>query len=236
MLLLVVAACQLMVAHIMISAGGGAQKYDTKLQLCRLLPAWEWVVVAAVHCNHGGMREVWWSNYGGAAVAVMCQDSVTIRQVVAAHALQHANTETGLRTVLPQTYGSTRVLVAKLGLPEPRSVGQDGHCSCLHAGPSPPPTPTPAASQIHPALTSSQTPFCTAHIAVVPSKLAVARCVPPGDQQQLRMDLVCVSSRITAHRQPLPGSLLRCHILTVLSPLQLARAVPVVNNTRIGPS
>lgn len=75
-------------------------------------------------------------------------------------------------------------------------------------------------------LTSSQIPCCTAHIEVVPSKLADARWVPPGDQQQQRMLLVCVSSSSTAQRQPLPATWLCCQILTTLSLLQLARAVP----------
>lgn len=55
-------------------------------------------------------------------------------------------------------------------------------------------------------LTSSQTPCCTAQMDVVPSKLAEARWVPPGDQQQQRIDFEWVSSSSTVQRQPLPGT------------------------------
>jgi hypothetical protein len=83
-----------------------------------------------------------------------------------------------------------------------------------------------AAPAPRPRLTTSQTPCCTPQMVAVPSKLAVAMWSLPGDQQHQRMDLVCVSSRITAHRQPrLPP---RCHRRTVRSLLQLASAEPVV--------
>lgn len=67
-------------------------------------------------------------------------------------------------------------------------------------------------------------------IAVVPSKLAVTRAEPAGDQDTDRIVFVCVCSRTVVQYQI--GSLestTRSHNLTVLSPLQLAKHVPVQN-------
>lgn len=63
-------------------------------------------------------------------------------------------------------------------------------------------------------------------MATVASKLAVAKDLPSGDQLQLRMVLVCASSRVALQTQSLlPGCFL-VHSLTVLSPLQLASVSP----------
>lgn len=62
-------------------------------------------------------------------------------------------------------------------------------------------------------------------IAVVASKLAVARHLPSGDQLQSLIVLWWVSSRIAEHSQSEVFSF-SAQILTVLSPLQLASMVP----------
>lgn len=63
-------------------------------------------------------------------------------------------------------------------------------------------------------------------MAVVASKLAVARQRPSGDQATQRMVRVCASSRIAAQlHASLPGCW-RAHIRTALSPLQLASSSP----------
>ena len=62
-------------------------------------------------------------------------------------------------------------------------------------------------------------------IAVVPSKLAVARLRPPGDHATPRTVLLCVSwSTVLQYHCPVSGSFSQSR--TVLSPLQLAKQVP----------
>ena len=67
---------------------------------------------------------------------------------------------------------------------------------------------------------------CTSQMAVVASKLAVARYRPSGDQLVHLMLRWCVSSRMAVHTQ-VSVEPCCCQILTVLSPLQLAMLLPV---------
>ena len=68
---------------------------------------------------------------------------------------------------------------------------------------------------------------CTSQMAVVASKLAVARLRPSGDQLQERMVRWCVSSRMAVHTHV---SLRAClaQMRTVLSPLQVASRSPAI--------
>lgn len=72
--------------------------------------------------------------------------------------------------------------------------------------------------------TCSHSPSWTSHRAVVASKLAVARCRPQGDQQQERIVLVWASSSTAVQAHSPDGVFI--HILTVLSPPQLANIFP----------
>jgi hypothetical protein len=73
---------------------------------------------------------------------------------------------------------------------------------------------------------------CTCQMATVRSKLAVASCLPLGDQEQERTVRVCISSSTALQRHWLVVAS-HIQILTVLSPLQLASMSPAHARTAL---